>query len=75
MKRTDQASGMSGVGAALDCYSVQTVVNLELILIFSFMINTRDLTFFINESKNDTANLASCCAWVVCLGWRANQGG
>lgn len=39
------------------------------------MINTQDLTFFINESKNDTANLASCCAWVACLEWRANQEG
>lgn len=51
------------------------VGSLELILIFSFMINTQDLTFSINESKNDTANLASCCAWVACLEWCANRGG
>lgn len=46
--------------------------SLELILIFSSVINTQHLTFFINESKNDTANLASCCAWVACLEWHAN---
>lgn len=49
--------------------------NLELVLIFSFTINTQDLTFFINESKNDTANLASCCVWAACPGWRASRGG